>query len=482
MDAILRTTGDITTAVGSLGTLRLADTAPGTETLRIAVDALLPAGSLVPGTVLSLTQGAGAAAVTESAVVRSVDLEGQPEAGVARWTYRVGLREGLVSAFELDPADPPGPTEVQSQEFTVTVRQEGDATYENLATDPAHPRYFVPLINGAVEAQDVVVVEAVGALAPDVRVPAPTAGPTPLAGGSDETDGPLTSAAYEAALNTLRTIDDVNLIAVPDNTGRDVQGAVRIQCEQLKDRFGILDSEPDLPPRSDAAGRLVQQRRSQESAYGYTALYYPWIQVPSASGGDSLLVPPSGHICGAIAQVDAADGVFKSPANVYLNGTTDIQPTGNMTNEEQGALNLLGINVIRVFQRGGRPRIWGARTTAGNRNWQYISVRRLFLFLEESIQEGIEWAVFEPNTVALWQQLKRALRAFLFQQWQDGALFGETAERAFYVTIDETNNSSDDRRNGRLNVEIGLRPASPVEFIVVRIGIWDGGADLAEDN
>ncbi|GGN94460.1 hypothetical protein GCM10011579_093970 [Streptomyces albiflavescens] len=476
--AVLRTTSDITTVLGSLGTLRLADTVAGTQIVRIASAAPLAAGALVPGTVLSFTQGAGGAAVTETAVVQSVDPEGQPDAGVARWTYRVILRQGLTETFELDPGDPPGPTAVESQEFTVTVHQVKDAKYADLATDPAHPRYFLPFINGAAEPEDVAAVEAVGVLPPDVGVPASTAGAQPLIGGTDETDGPLTPGEYTTALNTLRTIDDVNLIAVPDSTDTLVQGAVRAQCEQLKDRFGILDSQPGLLPEQN--GPLAEQRRSQDSKDGYTALYYPWIQVPAASGAGSLLVPPSGHVCGAIAQVDGTSGVFKSPANVFLNGTSDIQPTGNMTNQEQGLLNELGINVIRVFQRGGRPRIWGARTTATNVNWRYISVRRLFLFLEESIQEGIEWAVFEPNNLALWQQLKRALRAFLFQQWQDGALFGETADRAFYVTIDETNNSSDDRRKGRVNVDVGMRPTRPAEFIVVRIGIWDGAAEITE--
>jgi phage tail sheath protein FI len=153
-----------------------------------------------------------------------------------------------------------------------------------------------------------------------------------------------------------------------------------------------------------------------------------------------------------------------------------------MSDVEQGQLNLGGfagiggINVIRVFRPGGRPVVWGARTTATDRNWQYVNIRRLFLFLEGSIEEGIRWAVFEPNNLSLWQKLKRTINEFLTRQWRDGALFGAKAEDAFYVRIDEALNPFSEQALGRLNIEIGIRPTYPAEFIIVRIGIWPGGA------
>jgi phage tail sheath protein FI len=149
-----------------------------------------------------------------------------------------------------------------------------------------------------------------------------------------------------------------------------------------------------------------------------------------------------------------------------------------MSNSEQGQLNLQGINVIRLFQTGGRAMLWGARTTATDRNWQYVNVRRLFLFIEESIEEGIRWAVFEPNNLALWQKLKRTITDFLV--WRDGGLFGATAKEAFYVRIDEVLNPFSEQALGRLNIEIGLRPTYPAEFIIVRIGIWQGGSEVTE--
>jgi phage tail sheath protein FI len=189
-------------------------------------------------------------------------------------------------------------------------------------------------------------------------------------------------------------------------------------------------------------------------------------------------VPPSGHVCGIIARSDNNRGVHKAPANEIVNGALGVETT--MSDIDQGQLNLLGINIIRVFQSGGRPVLWGARTTAADRNWQYVSTRRLFLFLEESIQEGIRWAVFEPNNLQLWQKLKRTLTEFLTRVWRDGALFGVTPEDAFYVRIDEVLNPFSDQALGRLNIEIGIRPTFPAEFIIVRIGISPSGAEVNE--
>jgi phage tail sheath protein FI len=151
-----------------------------------------------------------------------------------------------------------------------------------------------------------------------------------------------------------------------------------------------------------------------------------------------------------------------------------------LSDSDQGFVNLKGVNVIRVFTHGGRPTIWGARTTSKDTNWQYVNIRRLFLFLEESIQTSLRASVFEPNETRLWQRLKRTITAFLTQQWRDGALFGAKVEEAFYVRIDEVLNPDSQRALGRLTIEIGVRPSYPAEFIVVRIGIWDGGSDVSE--
>jgi phage tail sheath protein FI len=172
--------------------------------------------------------------------------------------------------------------------------------------------------------------------------------------------------------------------------------------------------------------------------------------------------------------------VHKAPAGneALVNGALAVERT--MSDIDQGQLNLQGINVIRVFKPGGRPIVWGARTTSTDTNWQYVNIRRLFLFLEESIEEGIRWGVFEPNNLSLWQKLKRTITEFLTRVWRDGALFGATAEEAFYVRIDEALNPFSEQALGRLNIEIGVRPSYPAEFIIVRIGIWAGGSEVSE--
>src|SRR5262249_26879659 len=143
-------------------------------------------------------------------------------------------------------------------------------------------------------------------------------------------------------------------------------------------------------------------------------------------------------------------------------------------------LNLQGINVIRVFRDGGVPYVFGARTTATDKNWQYVNVRRLFLYVEKSLQAGIRWALFEPSNSELWQNLNRSITNFLTGVWKDGGLFGATAKEAFYVRIDETLNPFSERALGRLHIEIGMQPTYPAEFIIVRIGIWQGGSQVTE--
>ena len=188
-------------------------------------------------------------------------------------------------------------------------------------------------------------------------------------------------------------------------------------------------------------------------------------------------------MAGLYARIDGSRGVHKAPAGVEANVRGALGVERALTDVEQGLLNVpSGVNVVRVFRPGGQPIVWGARTTASgvNSNWQYVNIRRLFIYLEQSISEGIRWAVFEPNNLELWGKLKRSITAFLTNVWRDGALFGATAPEAFYVRIDEALNPDDQRALGRLTVEIGIRPSYPAEFIVVRIGIWEGGAQITE--
>ncbi|MCW3065682.1 MAG: putative rane protein [Solirubrobacterales bacterium] len=448
-------------------TIKLAAAVPGTTA---AVRIGDPTGTQIgAGSILHLKQGA----MEENVVVRRVSAE---RSSPTLTTYRLDLRTAVTKAYDLS-AD----VAVDSFEFGLQIKHGTTVwPYAKLSMDPLHPRYFADVI----AADPTAIVVAAPATPPSTSVPPlnqpnDTAGDVNLTGGADDHPAQLTATHYANALEVLEAVDDVNLVAAPDSQDAAVQQELIAHCELTMDRFAVLDSKQGLD--LFGATSVETQRNALESVNGYAALYYPWLVVPPASGTKTILVPPSGHIAGICARTDERRGVHKAPAGeeATVNGAIGVERT--MSDVAQGQLNMEGINVVRVFKPGGRPVVWGARTTAPKgSNWTYVSLRRLFEYLEESIQEGIRWAVFEPNNLELWQKLKRTITDFLTRAWRDGALFGETAERAFYVRIDEALNPFSEQQLGRLHIEIGCRPSYPAEFIVVRIGIWDGGGAVTE--
>lgn len=185
-------------------------------------------------------------------------------------------------------------------------------------------------------------------------------------------------------------------------------------------------------------------------------------------------MPPSGHIAGIYARVDSERGVFKAPANEIIRGALDVEKI--ITKELQDGLNPKGINVIRKF--GGSITVWGARTlSVQDPEWRYINVRRLFLFLRKSIENGTQWVVFEPNDPALWAKITRNVTAFLTNVWRDGALLGNTPQEAFYVKCDAENNPDEVRSQGRVVTEIGVAVTKPAEFVIFRISQWSGSGN-----
>ncbi|MGE5732090.1 MAG: phage tail sheath family protein, partial [Gemmatimonas sp.] len=204
------------------------------------------------------------------------------------------------------------------------------------------------------------------------------------------------------------------------------------------------------------------------------AFYYPWVKVfdpgtlmMSAATGGALAVPPSGHVAGIYARVDTQRGVFKSPANEVVRGALDV--THGLSRADQDTLNPKGVNAIRALN--GNILVWGARTVGGDANadLKYISVRRTLLFLRESIDEGMQFTVFEPNTPALWAKISRNITAFLTTVWRSGALFGTTPQEAFFVKCDAENNPPESRDLGQVVADIGVAIARPAEFVIFRI-------------
>jgi uncharacterized protein len=288
------------------------------------------------------------------------------------------------------------------------------------------------------------------------------------------------AAGLPSALDRLTRVADVSLVAVPGLVDAAAQATVIAHCEAMGDRFAILDGAPDPTPLK-ADGALQEQRADLLSRNGFAGLYWPWLVLrdPAAPSGAQAMLskPPSGHIAGVMSRSDNQRGVHKAPANEPVRGAVDLAYTLNDT--EQGALNQKGINALRLFP-GQPPLVWGARTLTDGTTWRYVNVRRLFSFVEDSILAGVRWAVFEPNNTGLWKGLERSIVEFLTRVWQSGALFGRTADEAFYVKIDEELNPPAARALGEVFVEIGMAPVRPAEYVVVRIGIQDGGARVNE--
>ena len=459
-------------ATYSAGKVRLADIAGDATEIRVEGGAGLSAGSLV---VIDQAASGANPAVNLTATVKSVAAE---RISPTLTTHRIVLRKPLGTAIVLDPAA--SAVTIESQEFSiaVTVGASPPATYDNLGMDPEHQRYFRRVIDGDTTA----VITAAPAFPPNATA-APdnrpqTAAAAALAGGTADNPAALTPTDYSAALDRLREVRDVNMVAIPDRQDLQVQIALIDHCRLLADRFAILDSRLSAP--LFGADSVDLQRNGLDTDNGIAALYYPWIVVGAGTGTGTVNVPPSGHVAGIYARTDVTRGVHKAPAGDEALVSGAIAVERPMSDIDQGQLNMAGINVIRVFSAGGRPVIWGARTTSNVSSWQYVNIRRLFLYIEGSIEAGIHWALFEPNNLTLWQKLRRTIGEFLTRVWEDGGLFGEKPEDAFYVRIDEALNPFSEQQLGRLNIEIGLRPSYPAEFIVVRIGIWPGGSEVTE--
>jgi phage tail sheath protein FI len=302
------------------------------------------------------------------------------------------------------------------------------------------------------------------------------AAPTPVAVNGRKFAG---SETARTGINGLAIAEDVTIVAVPDlvtaatkedgsldlGLWKAVQTSLIAHCELHANRVAILDAPPGMSPQQ------VKEWRSETAQYdsAFAALYYPWIKVenPTGTNGNAeVLIPPSGHVAGVWARTDETRGVWKAPANDTIRGVLDVERS--ITQNEQGVLNPIGINAIRPFGTRG-IRIWGARTLASDTDWQYINVRRLFNMIESTILEGTQWAVFEPNDVTLWEGVKRTLNAYLRGLWQAGALFGASADQAFFVRCDETTNPPESIDAGKLVVEVGIAPVKPAEFVVFRI-------------
>lgn len=401
--------------------------------------------------------------LTVEKATAAADPRAKPD--VAKWVrIRVAYyRDAIPNPFT-DPAS------------TAPDRKDPDAyeVFDNLSGDPTRPNFIGSVINDGSYLIRVMDCPGAPKAAPFKAGLFKDAKPDPAKTDDYTGDGVINPEA-RFGLAALCDIREISLMSIPD-AAVNLELATKLQdkCDTMKDRFAIL---ADRAPNTVAANPNVPDIRPlRDSSFG--AYYYPWVRVtaPHTAEG-SKLVPPNGHLTGIFARSDVERGVHKAPANEVVRGIIARDLNGGMkplshtlSKPEHDILNPRGVNVIRDFRTDGRDiRVWGARTMSSDAMWKYINVRRLFIFIEQSIDRGTQWAVFEPNSEVTWIALRSAISNFLRTVWRNGGLMGTIQEEAFFVKCDRTTMTQDDFDNGRLICLIGIAPVKPAEFVIMRI-------------
>ncbi len=299
--------------------------------------------------------------------------------------------------------------------------------------------------------------------------------PTPLTGGNDGTVLNPSTAAFETALlpasgtggaHLLDHVDLFNLLCVPGEVTASVLSTLEGYCETRR-AFLIADPDPNVVDYTTVKLPAIL------GAGGNAAFYFPQVQAPDPLNQNALrFYPPCGFVAGVYAATDASRGVWKAPAGTAtgLIGATGVQVPLN--DAQNGTLNPLGVNCIRNFSVYGTV-IWGARTTQGNdeigSQWKYIPIRRLALYIEESLYRGTQWVVFEPNDEPLWAQIRMNVGSFMQTLFKQGAFQGATPQQAYFVKCDSETTTSTDQNNGIVNILVGFAPLKPAEFVIIQI-------------
>ncbi len=279
-------------------------------------------------------------------------------------------------------------------------------------------------------------------------------------------------------LYTLRNVEELSIVGAPGRTSPKMQNELISHCELMRYRFAVLDGNP---PPNDSMASIQAQRQQFDTKYA--ALYHPWLVIPdpyppSTTTVPDYPIPPSGHMLGIYARTDIERGVHKAPANEVVRGVIGLQRLLNK--EQHDILNPypVNINVIRDFRPNNRGiRVYGGRVITSDSDWKYVNVRRLLIFIEASIDRGLQWVVFEPNAEPLWARVRRSITNFLTLVWRNGALEGTKVEEAFFVKCDRTTMTQTDIDQGRLICLVGVAPVKPAEFVIVRIGLWTAHAE-----
>lgn len=272
-------------------------------------------------------------------------------------------------------------------------------------------------------------------------------------------------ADFERALTALESVADIGLVAAPgystlavDNYPAMSSAMVR-HAEKMRHRFALID-----PPPGRRGFDLVHLRNQFSS--NQAVMYTPWVCVDDTSSSSTVTLPPSPFVAGIIARVDLQRGIYQAPANELIKGAIGLEQ--EITDQEQSLLHPLGINALRYLSDKGYL-VWGARTLSDDPEWKYVNVRRYFVYLEQSISRGIQWAVFEPNAEALWDQLRQSISDFMYSEWQRGGMQGAKTDEAFFVRCDRSTMTTQDLSDSRTICMVGFAPTKPAEFIIFRV-------------
>lgn len=306
-----------------------------------------------------------------------------------------------------------------------------------------------------------------------------TSGMISLSGGSDGTVDKINAGTFigedkgagkRTGIQAFLENNVVSMMAVPGITIPDVIVSLISHCENTGSRFAVIDMPRDLSNTK----KLIEYREMIDSTYA--AMYHPWLQNFDRTVQKPGYFPPSGAVMGIYSRTDINRGVHKAPANetVSCSGLNI-----NFTKGEQDILNPAGINLIRQLPGQG-IRVWGARTASSNSAFKYVNVRRMFIFVEESIKANTNWVVFEPNDATLWTRVQITISAFLNNLWRSGMLAGNSPEESYFVEIGSSTMTNDDILNGRLICNIGIAPSRPAEFVIFRVTQFTAEAGGAE--
>jgi hypothetical protein len=372
-----------------------------------------------------------------------------------------------------------GPTYLEVIEFDVHASlRDRREVFRGLQLSALSRRNVVRVINAESQLIRLDDLESKAPLPHNLPQPKP---PARLSGGRDGIEvltpddfiGEDRGPGERTGLMSLSGVEAVSMLCVPDamlayqrNPGPQadrevqvVQDAMINLCENMKERFAILDA----PPTRDVEAVRKWRRRIESS---FAALYYPWIRLRASVGEGVFDAPPCGHVAGIFARCDTTEGVYKAPGNEVIKGALGL--TMALSEDHLGILNNEGINGLRSLPGRG-TRTWGARTLSEDPDWRYVNVRRLFIMLRRALEEGTQWSVFEPNVRRTWEQMRDMVSDFLKRLWELGYFAGKSPEESYFVVCDETTNPPEVTDQGRMVIHIGVAPALPAEYLMFRV-------------